>query len=108
LLVIKYINKKENQKCIILSDSLSTLISVKNKFNPSDIAIQIQNRLEEANQKNNNRIITWILGHIGIIDNEKADKQAKLTSITHYINILSYSDIRKQINQDTTLLWQNT
>jgi len=39
LLAIKYINKKENQKHIILSDSLSSLISVKNKFNPSDKAI---------------------------------------------------------------------
>ncbi|XP_026819514.1 uncharacterized protein LOC113558217 [Rhopalosiphum maidis] len=110
LLAIKYINKKENQKHIILSDSLSTLISVQNKFNPSDIAIQIQNRLEEANQKNNNIIIMWVPGHIGIIGNEKADKQAKLaisSPDSQYINISSYSDIRKQIKQDTTLLWQN-
>jgi len=110
LRALKYINKKENQKHIILSDSLSTLISVKNKFNPSDIAIQIQNRLEEANQKNNNIIIIWIPGHIRIIGNEKADKQAKLaisSPNSQYIKISSYSDIRKQIQQDTTTLWQN-
>ena len=110
LLAIKFINKKENQKHIILSDSLSTLISVQNKFNPSDIAIQIQNRLEEANQKNNNIIIIWVPGHIGIIGNEKADQQAKLairSPDSHFINISSYSDIRKQIKHDTTLLWQN-
>ncbi|XP_060866918.1 uncharacterized protein LOC132942499 isoform X1 [Metopolophium dirhodum] len=110
LLAIKYINKKENQKHIILSDSLSTLISVKNKFNPSDIAIQIQNRLEEANQKNNNIKLIWIPGHIGIIGNERADKQAKLainSPNSQYINISSYSDIRKQIQRDTTIIWQN-
>jgi len=45
LLAIKFINK--NKKYIIPRDSLSFIISVKNKFNPSDIAIQIQNRLEE-------------------------------------------------------------
>jgi len=51
LLAIKYINKNENDKYIILSDSLSSIISIKNKFNPSDIAIK--NRLEEAKRKNN-------------------------------------------------------
>jgi len=98
LLAIKYINKKENQKHIILSDSFSSLISVKNKFNLSDIAIQIQNILEEANQKNNNIIIIWIPGHIGIISNERVDKQAKLvisSPDSQYINISSYSDIKK-------------
>jgi len=110
LIAIKYINKKVNQKYIILSDSLSSLISVKNKFNPSDIAIHIQNRLEEAKEKNNNIIIIWIPGHIGIIGNEMADKQAKLainSSNSQYINISSFTDIRKQIKQDTMLIWQN-
>ena len=51
LLAIKFINKNHNQKYIILRDSLSSLISVKNKFNPSDMAIQIQNRLEEAKKE---------------------------------------------------------
>jgi ribonuclease HI len=100
LIAIKYINKKVNQKYIILSDSLSSLISVENKFNPSDIATQIPNRLEEAKEKNNNTIIIWIPGHIVIIGNEKADKHAKLainSTNSQYINISSFTDIRKQI-----------
>ncbi|KAF0746227.1 putative RNA-directed DNA polymerase [Aphis craccivora] len=50
-LAIKSVNKNKNQKYIILSDSLSAFISIKSKFNPSDIVIQIQNRLEEAKKR---------------------------------------------------------
>lgn len=44
-------NKNENKKYIILNDSLSSLISVKNRFNPIDIAIQIQKRQDEAKRR---------------------------------------------------------
>jgi hypothetical protein len=61
LMAVKFVYKNENQKYIILKDSLSSLISIKNKFNPSDIAIQIQNRLEEAKKKqyHNPCMDTW-------------------------------------------------
>jgi len=90
LLAIKFIIKNENEKYVILSDSLSSLISINNKFNPSDIAIQIQNRLEKAKRKNNIIIIIWISGDIGIDGNKKVDKQAKLaihSNNAQYINI---------------------
>ncbi|KAL4083496.1 hypothetical protein QTP88_028812 [Uroleucon formosanum] len=109
-MAIKFVNKNENEKYIILSDSLSSLISIKNKFNPSDIAIQIQNRLEEAKRKNNIIILIWIPGHIGIDGNEKADRQAKLATRSNdaqHINISQYTDVRKQIKQNTISLWQN-
>ncbi|KAL4107762.1 hypothetical protein QTP88_018054 [Uroleucon formosanum] len=109
-MAIKFVNKNENEKYIILSDSLSSLISIKNKFNPSDIAIQIQNRLEEAKRKNNIIILIWITGHIGIDGNEKADRQAKLATRSNdaqHINISQYTDVRKQIKQNTISLWQN-
>jgi len=51
--ILLAINKNQNQKYIILCDSLRSLISVKNKFNPSNIAIHIQNRQEESKQRNN-------------------------------------------------------
>lgn len=107
LLAIKSVNKNKNQKYIILSDSLSSLISIKNTFNPSGIAIQIQNRLEEAKKKNNIIILVWIPGHIGIEGNERADKQAKFanhSNNTQYINITQYTDVRNQIKQNTTSL----
>ncbi|KAL4112023.1 hypothetical protein QTP88_015872 [Uroleucon formosanum] len=110
LMAIKFVNKNENEKYIILSDSLSSLISIKNKINPSDIAIQIQNRLEEAKRKNNIIILIWIPGHIGIDGNEKADRQAKLATRSNdaqHINISQYTDVRKQIKQNTISLWQN-
>lgn len=62
---LKEFNKSKNQKYITLNDSLFLLISVKNKFNPSDKAIKIQNRLDEEEKKNNYIIIIWISVHIG-------------------------------------------
>jgi len=53
-MAIKYMNKNENKKYIILNDLLRSLISVK-KTNLilvySDIAIQIQKRQDEAKRR---------------------------------------------------------
>ena len=108
LLAIKFINKNLNQKNIILSDSLSSVISVKNKFNPSDMAIQIQNRLEEAKK--------IIQRHLSLMDTQEQtamkrqiSKQNLLSIQLTYnsFNISTYTDVRKQIKHNTTAIWQN-
>jgi len=49
--VLFYVNREAN----------GVLIRLKSKFNPSNIAIKTQNRLEEAKKKkNNNTTLTWI------------------------------------------------
>lgn len=54
--VIKIIINEEHSKYIILNDFLSILNNIQNKFNLGDIANKIQNKLEEALQKNKLKI----------------------------------------------------
>ncbi|KAL4149656.1 hypothetical protein QTP88_003548 [Uroleucon formosanum] len=51
LKAIEIVNTSAHTNFLILSDSLSALNSIKNKTNPSDIAILIQNNLDKPNKK---------------------------------------------------------
>lgn len=50
LKAIEIIIQEEHTKFIILSDSLSTIKSIQNQFNPGDIATKIQNKLNVAHE----------------------------------------------------------
>jgi len=54
---IKIIIDEEHPKHILFSDSLSTLNSIKNLFKPGDIAIKIQNKLNETLTRNKHIIL---------------------------------------------------
>lgn len=68
---------------IFISDSLSTLNSIKNNFKLKDITIKIQNKLEALIK--NKQITLWILGQTDIKGNETANQQFK--NITNNLEI---------------------
>ncbi|KAL4122214.1 hypothetical protein QTP88_014586 [Uroleucon formosanum] len=109
LMAIETILQEAHSNFIILSDSLSTIRSLQNLFNPGDIASKILNNLTIASGLGKNIAIMWIPGHSGIIDNELADKHAS-TAIknkeTVLINKMSYDDAKKLINERTKYKWQ--
>jgi len=97
----------EHTKFLILSDSLSTINRIKNKTNPSDVAVFIQNKLDNA--KTNNKQITfiWIPGHTGIKENKTADKYAKLAvsnTDTNVLDLIIYDNFKNSIK---TLIRKN-
>jgi len=78
---VKRIIHDEHPKHIIFSDSISTLMSIKNQFHPGDIAIKIQNKLYEASTRNKQITLMWIPGHTGIQWNELTDQQTIIATL---------------------------
>ncbi|XP_050064946.1 uncharacterized protein LOC126553875 [Aphis gossypii] len=77
---IKYfIQSVDDKRCIILSDSLSAITSLKNINNPTDIARNIHNLCHIAHSAGKHISFMWIPGHCNITGNEKADEVAKLS-----------------------------
>jgi ribonuclease HI len=90
---------------IILSDSLSTLLSLKNKTNTTDIAKLIQQKISQSTSRGLNISLIWIPGHCNIEGNENADtesKKAAKSPNTQKLNLTTYADVKKRI-QDIIL-----
>lgn len=102
-------NKINNS--VILSDSLSTLTSIKNYFQPNSLSQKIQNQI--SNLLSNAQIITmiWISSHIGIPGNELADTYAKQAiSSPHALDLcsLTLQDSKQFITDYILNNWQQT
>jgi len=81
----------------IHSYSLSTLTSLQNHHNTSDITKKIQNAHFTAKSSSKNKSYSWILDHCNIEGIESGDKAAKLTHFfpsAHISSLFSYSDIK--------------
>ncbi|XP_029344845.1 ribonuclease H1-like [Acyrthosiphon pisum] len=70
-------NKVEANQIIILSDSLSSLMSIQNHWKPTDLARKILNAHTTASFAGKQISYMWIPGHCNIEGNELADKAAK-------------------------------
>jgi ribonuclease HI len=109
-IAIKYtISEINNNNITIYSDLLSTLTSLKNVQNPTEVVRKIHNAHYKAHLSGKNISYSWIPGHCCIDGNERADKAAKQahtnTNIP-YSYLLSYSDIKKVIERDTCQQWE--
>jgi len=78
--VIEIIIQEDHSKFIILNDSLSSIKSIQNQFNPGDIAAKIQNNLNKAIKHGKQITIVWISGHSGIKGNAIADEQTSFAN----------------------------
>ncbi|KAL4104315.1 hypothetical protein QTP88_019616 [Uroleucon formosanum] len=108
LKAIEIVNTSAHTNFLILSDSLSALNSIKNKTNPSDIAILIQNNLDEAKQKKKQIILIWIPGHTEIRGNETADTYAKIAisnNDTLLLDSLTYDDLKNSLKTYLRKKW---
>jgi len=103
-------NKVEAKQIIILSDSLSSLMSIQNQWKPTDLARKIHNAHSTATFAGKQISFMWIPGHCNIRGNELADKAAKqahlannpLTSL-----VFTYQDVKRIIAKEAHNQWEN-
>ena len=93
----------------ILTDSLSTLLSLKNTTNTTDLAKLIQQKIYELNNSGINITLIWVLGHNNMEGNEKANQEAKKAIElldTPKLNITTFADTKNQIKELIEIKWQ--
>jgi len=97
-IILDYGNLFRNN--IILSDSLNTLLSLKNKTNTTDMAKLTQQKIYQATNRGSNISLIWIPGHCNTKGNEKTDEESKKATKapnTPKLNLTTYADIKNQI-----------
>ena len=105
-LAVNIILKSKHKKFIIFSDSLSVLLSLRNKKFQSPLIIKLLSRLDPMSNRKE-IIICWTLSHIGVRGNERADLAAKLVlDPTPDKSRIPYTDLKPTINKFLHKKWQ--
>ncbi|XP_025419689.1 uncharacterized protein LOC112690014 [Sipha flava] len=104
--VIHIIKEMPNNTFNILTDSLSTLLSIQNPQKNNEITNNIINLLNNTNKL---ITLTWIPSHTGIEGNERADmmaKQATSDQTIEILNLLSKNDLKREAKNIISNLWR--
>ena len=75
-LALNIISKSKHKKFIIFSDSLSVLLSLRNKKFQNPLIIKLLSRFNSISNRKE-IIICWTPSHIGVRENERANSTAK-------------------------------
>ena len=105
-LALNIISKSKHKKFIIFSDSLSILLSLRNKTFQNLLIIEVLSRLDSMSNRKE-IIICWTPSHIGVRENKRADSAAKsaLNLMPDKSRIL-YTDLKPTINKFLHTKWQ--
>ncbi|ESO11934.1 hypothetical protein HELRODRAFT_167028 [Helobdella robusta] len=100
-------NKIDWNKFKIFTDSLSTLLALKQYYPRHQLILQIQNKIHDIISNKNHISLIWIPSHIGIEGNERVDQLAAQAHLDPPSNIpIPYYDIRVMINDLICSKWQ--
>ena len=109
MLALKLIETSTEFDFIICSDSLSTLLAIKNHKLKNPIILQILHYIQRLDELGKNVLFFWVPSHVGIQGNTIVDRVAKETLAANHISDISlpYSDYRPLIRQYVFKLWQD-
>ncbi|KAF0748217.1 RNase H domain-containing protein [Aphis craccivora] len=93
---------------LVLTDSLSTLRSLENNTNPTDVAKNIQEKTNKLKLRGINITFFWVPGHRNISGNETANQAAKEAAQPNNLNIqfldiVTYDDIKSEIKNKSLI-----
>ena len=107
-LALDAVSESEDREFIIFSDSLSVLLSLKNKELDNPLIINVLHSLHTLSTAHNTFVFCWIPSHIGIYGNEKADMAAKeALSLDITNSLVPYTDLKPSINSFTFVKGKN-
>ena len=92
---------------LVQSDSLSSLLSIRNMFANHPIIQKILNALFDLQNTNFTIQFMYVPSHIGISGNETVDTYAKSATDPSPLKIITSDDIKAYFNQITYASWQN-
>ena len=103
---LNIISKSKHQKIMIFSDSLSVLLSLRNKKFQEPLINKLLSRLDSMSNRKE-IIICWTPSHIGVRGNERVDSAAKLAlDLTPDKSRIPYTDLKPTINKSLHTTWQ--
>lgn len=103
---VEYIISKNIKTAVILTDSKSAALLIKNNTNNDNFLINdLYNKIKTSNV--DKIIIQWIPGHTGLIGNERADLAAKMGTSRQQIENtpITKDDLILNIKLETTCMW---
>ena len=105
-LALNIFSKSKHKKFIIFSDSLSFLLSLRNKKIQNPLIIKLLSRLDSMSNRKE-IIICWTPSHIGEREKERADSAAKSTlDLMPDKSRIPYTDLKPTINKFLHTKWQ--
>ena len=107
LLALDFISGSHHDKFLILSDSLSSLQSIKNCNVDEPLTRQILEKCHSYHELGKTISFFWVPSHVGIKGNEKADIAARTALSLPVVNFkIPYTDIKTKVKAHFVKLWQ--
>ena len=107
-LALDAITESDDDHFIIFSDSLSVLLSLKNKKMDNPLILKLLQKLHHLSCAHKTVHFCWIPSHIGIRGNEAADVAAKESLSQDIIaSQVPYTDLKPHINSFIANKWQD-
>ena len=107
--VLKHIRRRDYNRCVIATDSASSVMALRNQSISCTLVLRILELLTEISSDGGEVTLLWVPSHVGIDGNERADEAAKVASRSSHIRPLKVEadDLKPVIKRLVRSEWQS-